>query len=137
MPLRKIDFISSVLLLPEPVPFTVAILMVKSLMRARVAFDMVLRPSGNLRLARLERAGLVGGERPMQLGLLHVPGGRRAALGAQPTVHAQVLVLHHHAPGLRQPRRYVERLGEVVRRRLQALAQLGLRTVVSDGEAVD
>jgi len=33
MPLRKIDFISSVLALAEPVPFTVAILMVKSLTR--------------------------------------------------------------------------------------------------------
>jgi hypothetical protein len=33
MPLLKIDFMSSVLALAEPVPFTVAILMVKSLTR--------------------------------------------------------------------------------------------------------
>src|SRR5689334_13807892 len=36
MPLLKMDFISSVLALAEPVPFTVAILMTKSLMRALV-----------------------------------------------------------------------------------------------------
>ena len=36
MPLRKMDFISSVLALAEPVPFTVAILMTKSLIRAVV-----------------------------------------------------------------------------------------------------
>jgi hypothetical protein len=33
MPLRKIDFMSSVLALAEPVPLTVAILIAKSLMR--------------------------------------------------------------------------------------------------------
>src|SRR5579872_1806005 len=33
MPLRKMDFISSVLALAEPVPFTVAIFMVKSFVR--------------------------------------------------------------------------------------------------------
>ncbi len=33
MPFRKIDFISSVLALAEPVPLTVAILMTKSLTR--------------------------------------------------------------------------------------------------------
>ena len=36
MPLLKIDFMSSVLALAEPVPFTVAILMVKSLTRVAV-----------------------------------------------------------------------------------------------------
>jgi hypothetical protein len=40
MPLRKIDFISSVLALAEPVPFTVAILMVKSLTRVVFAGDI-------------------------------------------------------------------------------------------------
>src|ERR1700683_3250549 len=42
MPLRKIDFMSSVLALAEPVPFTVAILMEKSLTRAGVAGGMVV-----------------------------------------------------------------------------------------------
>src|ERR1700729_3975699 len=41
MPLLKIDFMSSVLLLAEPVPFTVAILMEKSLTRAGVGGGMV------------------------------------------------------------------------------------------------
>src|SRR6516165_178007 len=99
MPLRKIDFISSVLALAEPVPFTVAILMVKSLLRVRLAFDMMSwvavgslgggAASGDLRLARLERARLILGVWPVQLGFLHVPGGSRAALGAQAAVHAQ------------------------------------------------
>ena len=40
MPLLKIDFISSVLALAEPVPFTVAILMAKSLMRGVLVGDM-------------------------------------------------------------------------------------------------
>src|SRR5215831_9698104 len=137
MPLRKIDFISSVLALAEPVPFTVAILMVKSLMRARLAFDMVSFASGNLGLFRLERIRLVGGVRPVQLGFLHVPGRGRAALGAQSAVHAQVLVLHHHPRGLRQRRRYVQRLAEVLRGRLEAGTQLGLLTVMRDGETVD
>src|ERR1700685_3175810 len=42
MPLLKIDFMSSVLALAEPVPFTVAILMEKSLTRAGVAGGMVV-----------------------------------------------------------------------------------------------
>src|SRR5580704_7426680 len=108
MPLLKIDFMSSVLALAEPVPFTVAILMVKSLMRAVVG-DMGCRGakgSGDF-LGGLRRHGprLVGGVRPLELGLLHVPGGGRAALGAQAAVHAQVLVLDHDTPGLRQRRR--------------------------------
>ena len=37
IPLLNIDFINSVLALAEPVPFTVAILMVKSLQPAEVA----------------------------------------------------------------------------------------------------
>src|SRR5579859_3605680 len=104
MPLLKIDFMSSVLALAEPVPFTVAILMVKSLTCGALACGMVLiiGLSGDLRLLRFQYARLVFGVRPVQLGLLHVPGGGRAALGAQTTVHAQVLVLHHHASGLRQ-----------------------------------
>src|ERR1700683_109039 len=102
MPLLKIDFMSSVLELAEPVPFTVAILMVKSLTcGARVAGICI---SGNLGFLRFERAGLIDRVRPVQLGLLHVPGRSGAALGAKSAMHAQVLVLHHDAPGLRQAR---------------------------------
>src|SRR5215475_13754135 len=133
MPLRKIDFMSSVLALAEPVPLTVAILMVKSLMRAAGDAVMVVLGcswvapprgcaggtggSGDLGFPGLEAHGFVARLRPVQLRLLHVPGGGRAALGAQAAVHAQVLVLDHHAPGLRQAGRHVERLGEILRRR--------------------
>src|SRR5271169_22953 len=110
MPLLKIAFVSSKLALAEPVPLTVAILMVKSLMRA--VFGMT---SGNLRLARLEGGGFIYRVRPEDLRLLHVPGSGRAALGAQPAVHAQVLVLDHHAAGLRQAGRDVQRLRQVLR----------------------
>src|ERR1700728_1255235 len=100
MPLLKIDFISSVLALADPVPLTVAILTVKSLTRAGLLAGMMfsLRYLG---LSRREGVGFVLRERPKELGLLHVPGGGRTALGAQPAVHAQVLVLDHHAAGLR------------------------------------
>jgi len=40
MPLRKIDFIRSMFALAEPVPFTVAILMTKSLILAESGADM-------------------------------------------------------------------------------------------------
>jgi hypothetical protein len=42
MPLRKIDFISSVFALADPVPLTVAILMAKSLTREGAA--LIERP---------------------------------------------------------------------------------------------
>src|SRR5215469_17007235 len=99
MPLRNSDFISSVLALAEPVPLTVAILIEKSLIRAARAavggdiVSWVFSGSGDLGFLRRHGARLVGGLRPVQLGLLHVPGGGRAALGAQPAVHAQILVL--------------------------------------------
>src|SRR5580693_9748344 len=134
MPPRKMDFMSSVLALADPVPLTVAILMQKSL--TRVALDALMWTSltGRLRSGNL---GLVDGVRPMQLRLLHVPRRCRAALCAQPAMHAQVFVLHHDAPGLRQARRDVERLRQVLGRRLEALAQLALRAVVGNGETVD
>src|SRR3974390_126876 len=95
MPLRKIAFMSSELALAEPVPLTVAILSTKSLVRLGAGLVMgdpggVGRcASGDLRLTRGAGAGLVLGVRPAHVRLLHVPGGRRAALGAQPAVHAQ------------------------------------------------
>src|ERR1700742_2949041 len=70
MPLRKIDFISSELALAEPVPFTVAILMTKSLMRAALdgAITSSLRylpdPSGDLRFLRLQVTQFIFGMRP-------------------------------------------------------------------------
>src|SRR6267378_3810665 len=128
MPLRKIDFISSVLELAEPVPFTVAILMVKSLTRVLFAGDIVVL--GNPGFTRREHPGLVHGQRPVQFRLLHVPGRGRAALRAQAAVHAQILVLHHDAAGLRQARGHVQRLLEVLRRCLEARAQLRFLAVV-------
>src|SRR6266446_9209966 len=114
MPLRKMDFISRLLALAEPVPFTVAILMAKSLMRSAVDADMGglalwggvrgrrCSASGDLGLLRLQHACFVGGVRPMHVGLLHVPRGGRATFGAQAAVNAEILVLHHHALCLRQ-----------------------------------
>src|SRR5580704_13011594 len=152
MPLLKIDFMSRVLALAEPVPLTVAILMVKSLTRLVAVWVIGLsgflgtpmrrdrrcaHRSGDLGLLRLDGDGLTLRVRPVERGLLHVPRRGRAALGAQAAVHAQVLVLHHHAPGLRQAGRHVQELGEVLRRGLETRAQVGLGTVVSNGEAVD
>src|ERR1700704_7124996 len=107
MPLRKIDFISSELALAEPVPFTVAILMTKSLIRAAVAGDMstFCGSSGDLRFLRLQVTRFIDGKRPVHIGFLHVPGCGWAALRAQPAVNTQVLVLHHDTAGLRQSRR--------------------------------
>src|SRR5262249_5958521 len=135
MPLRKIDFMSSVLALAEPVPFTVAILIEKSLIRGAVEGDMdgfafvsswrawpaaPGRPrctSGDLRLLRRQGLGLVLGMGPMHVGLLHVPGGRRAALRAQAAVNTQILVLHHDAARLRERHGDEQRLREILRGR--------------------
>src|SRR5579863_8513747 len=131
MPLRNTDFISSVFALAEPVPFTVAILIVKSLIR-------LMAGSGGLRLPGLHRLlRRILGLRPVDQRLLHVPGGRRATLGAEAAVHTEVLVLDHHARRLRQRCRHVERLSEVARGDLEAPAQFLLRTVAGDGETVD
>src|SRR3712207_9070790 len=61
------------------------------------------------------------GLRCVQQELLHVPGARRAALGAEAAVQADVLVLGHHAASL-QPVLHVDVLGQVLRRRLQPRA---------------
>jgi len=66
---------------------------------------------------------------------LHVPGAGRTALGAQPAVQADVLVLHHDASGLeivgdrRGP-------GGVLGGRLEARAQIGFLAVLREGDAV-
>src|SRR4029078_7164725 len=69
--------------------------------------------------------------------LLHVPGPGRAALGAQPAVHAEVLVLDHHAPGLLERRGREKRLTGTQPRRLEPLLDLRLRAVRHDREAID
>ena len=51
---------------------------------------------------RLAGRELVAGLRDEDLRTLHVPGPRRATLGSQTAMHAQVLVLDHDAVGLRQ-----------------------------------
>ena len=95
--MRKIACISRLLALAEPVPFTVAILNAKSLM------PLMRRPPPVLP------------EVPNAYGITsanfcHVPRRRRAALGAQSAVQADVFVLHHHALRLRQRLGHVESL---------------------------
>jgi len=86
MPLRKIDFISRLLALAEPVPFTVAILMTKSLIRVAVAGDRV--PFADLQAIfgsfACKSREFIDGKRPVHIRLLHVPGRGGAALRAQP-----------------------------------------------------
>src|SRR5580698_3301406 len=99
MPLRKMDFIKRLLALAEPVPLTEAILITRSLLREDDMFRLILTAdfpqthSGNLRLFRLRGVRLVSHLGPMDKGLLHIPRGRRTALGAQSAVNTQVLVL--------------------------------------------
>src|SRR3546814_2201159 len=72
--------------------------------------------------------------RLQQQELLHVPGPRRAALGAQAAVQAHVFVLDHHPQRL-QRLGHVEVLFEVQRRRSQPGAQAGLVAVGGEGDA--
>jgi len=67
--------------------------------------------------------------------LLHVPGAGRAALGAQPAMQAHIFVLGHDAAGL-EAVADIEVLAEIVRRRLQARAQVGFLAVRGEGDAV-
>src|SRR5262245_66137922 len=86
-PMRRIAFANSSFALADPEPFTFANLTTKALtdsMRFTMSRRLlVIRP------ARRPRVGQVEQE------LLHVPGARRAALGAQAAMEADVLVLHH------------------------------------------
>src|SRR4029079_5197110 len=66
---------------------------------------------------------------------LHVPGAGRAALGAQSTVQADVLVLDHDAAGL-EGVGDVQRLIGVARRSAQPRAKVGLIAVGGEGDAV-
>ncbi len=140
MPLLKIDFISSVLALADPVPFTVAILMVKSLLPGAAALEWIIRVSTDLQAifgsaARSARASSCACGQSTQ-GFLHIPRGGGTALGAQTTVNTQVFVLHHDATGLRQRGGDQQRLRQILRRRLQTRAQVGFLTIVRHGQAI-
>src|SRR6056297_3052877 len=137
--MRKIDFISRPLPLAEPV--TVAILITTSLMRLSVIFGSGLKAllhcwSSGLVYLRFRVCRLFLGVRDQDLGFLHVPGTRGAALGAQAAVHAQVLVLDHHPARLRQGAGDEEGLFQVLGGRRQALPELLLAAVRRDGQAV-
>src|SRR4051812_21473143 len=126
-PMRRIDFANSSFALAEPEPFTFANLTTKAL-----TDSIRLAMSGGLLVIRPARRP---GVRQVEQELLHVPGARRAALGAQPAVQAHVLVLHHHAPGLQLPR-HVQVLRQVLRRRVQPRAQVRLLAVGRERDAV-
>ena len=65
---------------------------------------------------------------------MHVPGCGGAALGAQAAMDADVLVLHHHPPGLLQRSGNKKRRSGLSRR--QKATQLGLVPIPSDAKAV-
>src|SRR3954471_16456079 len=90
-PIRKIACMMRPLADADPVPFAVAILNANSLTRS---MPLYLHSHRGVR----HRPG----ERDEHRELAHVPRVRRAALGAQPAVQADVLVLHHHPAGLLQ-----------------------------------
>src|ERR1700747_3828983 len=113
IPMRKIACMRRPLALADPVPLTFASL------RAKV-----------LTLTILSWCTVLSRVRKNQLELLHVPGRRRAPLGAQAAVHADVLVLDHHPPGLGPRPREKNVLRLVLGRHSQALAQRGLGVAV-------
>src|SRR5262245_58280363 len=75
-PMRMIERANISFADAEPEPFTLANLTTKSL-TALIGLDMAAR------LRRIEEE------------FLHVPGARRAALGAEAAVQAEIFVLHH------------------------------------------
>src|ERR1039457_4761617 len=129
-PIRKIERISRLLALDEPVPLTLARFNAKSFTLDRLFSKCSAATSGRHR----DRGG--HGERDQQLEFLHVPRGGRAALGAEAAVDTEVLVLDHHAPGLRQRGGHIQRLVEVLRGGHQPRAKIGLITVLGDGQAL-
>src|SRR5215831_12297669 len=104
MPMRKMACMSRPFALADPVPLTVPILNAKSLM----------------------------GRWNQKFELAHVPRGRRAALGAEAAVEANVLVLHHDPFRLRQRSRRIDVLRHVRRRRREVLSDVGTRFVLRD-----
>src|SRR5688500_17337829 len=106
-PLLKMDFMSSVLALAEPVPFTVAILIAKLFTLSGISSA---HSSSNTGQFGGVGCGVVRGMRPLDRGFLHVPGRRGTALRTQAAVHTQVFVFDHDATGMFQRRRYVQSL---------------------------
>src|SRR5437762_3177763 len=128
-PILRIDFAKSSFAEAEPEPFTLANLTTKAL-TDWMAFVMAI--SGRL---LLRRTAAVAGVRQIEQELLHVPGARGAALGAQPAVQAHVLVLRHDLAGLERARD-VEVLGGIPRRRGEAGAQLRFLAVLGESDAI-
>src|SRR6202140_4830988 len=129
-PIRKIARIKRLLALDDPVPLTLASFNAKSFTLERGGANSTAAMSGRHRDRRRHR------ERDQQFEFLHVPRGRRAALGAEAAVNAEILVLDHHPPGLWQRRGHVQRLVEVLRGGHQPGAEIGLVTVLGDGQAL-
>src|ERR1700694_2858177 len=102
-PMRNIARIRRLLALDEPVPLTLASLTAKSFTSEAVSRTTSTAMSGNRHRRHRQR------QRNGQLELLHVPRRGRAAFRAQPAVHAQVLVLDHHTPRLRERSRHEQR----------------------------
>src|SRR5580704_2454399 len=129
-PIRKIERIRRLFALEDPVPLTLASFRAKSFTFERGWEKCCAATSGCHRDRRRNR------QRDEQLEFLHVPRRGRAALGAEPAVDAEILVLDHDAPRLRQRRRHVERLIQVPRRGGQSGAEVGLVAVLGDGQAL-
>src|SRR6202140_5024316 len=129
-PIRKIARISRLLALDDPVPLTLASFNAKSFTLARGGAKCSAAMSGRPRHRCRDR------ERDQQLEFLHVPRGGRAPLGAEAAVDAEILVLDHHAPGLGQRRGHVQGLVKVPGRRHQSHTEIGLVTVLGDGQAL-
>src|ERR1700686_1544509 len=129
-PIRKIARISRLLALDDPVPLTLASFNAKSFTMERGGAKCSAAMSGRHRDRCRDR------ERDQQLEFLHVPRGGWAPLGAEAAGDAETLVLDHDAPGLGQRRGYVQRLVEVPGGCHQSRAQIGLVTVLGDGQAL-
>src|SRR4029450_6458297 len=91
IPIRKIDCMMSPLADADPVPLAVAILNANWLMRVMRVW-----------LHRRERDDRGTGVRDLQDEFPHIPRVGRAALGAEPAVQADILVLDHDATRLLQ-----------------------------------
>src|SRR5262245_11705439 len=116
-PMRRMERANISLADAEPEPFTLANFTTKSL-TALIGLDMAAC------LGRIEEE------------LLHVPGPGWAAFRAEAAVQAQILILHHNAPGL-EGIREVEVLGGCMGGwRHEAGPELFLLAVHREGDAV-
>src|SRR5579863_5554017 len=89
-PIRKIERISRLLALDDPVPLTFASFSAKSFTLLRVCSKCSAAMSGGHRNRSEHR------KREQQLEFLHIPRRCGATLGAEAAMHAQILVFHHH-----------------------------------------